>query len=212
MTDILLTGFAPFDAAVSNPSWDVVNAIAESWTGTPTLAIARLPVSFLDAGPSLLSAISAHQPSLVIATGVASGRATITPERVAINVVDARIPDNDGEAPTNGEVVPGGAVAYWSTLPIKAMTQAMNTGTAIASVSNTAGTYVCNAVFYALQHATAGTGIRSGFIHVPATEDFEPHVDLPRVTLRTQVEALRTAIDVAWHAVPEPDVATGTTH
>ena len=115
----------------------------------------ELPVEFGEGGRLLAAAVRQHVPRLVIATGLAAGRTGITPERVAVNVRDARIPDNSGASPVDVPVVPGGPVGYFSSLPIKAMVAALDEEGVPGSVSQTAGTYVCNDVFFQLQHLLA---------------------------------------------------------
>lgn len=171
MTVVLLTGFEPFAGADSNPSWDAVRAVWHAWTHPEILEVACLPVEFDRAGAELVALLDRLRPDLVIATGLAEGRTDITPERVAINVSDARIPDNAGERPLDEAVVPGGPAAYFSSLPIKAAVAALRAEGVPASVSQTAGTFVCNAVFYRLQHALAGCSARGGFVHVPASPE-----------------------------------------
>ncbi|WP_061962075.1 pyroglutamyl-peptidase I [Demequina flava] len=212
MADIVLTGFAPFDGAESNPSWDVAQGVADAWSGPESLEIEQLPVSFGAAATHMHSLLAAHQPRLVVALGVAAGRTHLTPERVAINLIDARIADNDGFAPLDEEVVPDGPAAYFTTLPVKAMTAAMAAVGAPAQVSYSAGTYVCNALFYALQNATAGSSVHSGFIHVPATEEFARAADLPWTALDVQVTALRDALRTALDSPVDSSVSAGTEH
>src|SRR5690606_4205494 len=108
---------------------------------------------------------------LVVGVGEAGGRERIGLERVAVNVIDARIPDNDGAQPIDVPVVPGAPAAYFSSLPIKACVEALARADLPAEVSSTAGTYVCNAAFYALMHLVAGSGVRAGFVHVPRVGD-----------------------------------------
>lgn len=156
------------------------------------MQILELPVEFGAAGDALVAAVRDHRPRLAIAVGLAAGRRAITPERVAINIQDARIPDNAGEQPVDRPVVAGGPVGYFSTLPVKAMVHAVHTGLDLsASVSQTAGTFVCNDVFYRLQHelATSPGPTRGGFIHVPA------HADLAvEDTARALAHMIRTAL------------------
>jgi pyroglutamyl-peptidase len=135
---------------------------------------------------------------MVIATGLGPGRSDISIERVAINVNDARIPDNLGEQPIDTAVVVGGPAAYFSTLPIKAMVKALRDAGVAASVSQTAGTFVCNQVFYLLQHALVGTDVRSGFIHVPNLPEQVADTGQASMPLVTTVEGLREAVRVAW--------------
>lgn len=174
-TDVLLTGFAPFDGAAVNESWEAVRRAAPLLQDDGlAVEIRELPVEFERAGSLLADAVRDLRPRLVIAVGLAAGRTAITPERVAVNVRDARIPDNAGASPVDQPVVPDGPVGYFSTLPVKAMTAQLATDGVPGSVSQTAGTYVCNDVFYALQHLLATdadlAGVRGGFVHVPSTD------------------------------------------
>lgn len=200
-TDVLLTGFAPFEGAAVNESWEAVRPAARSLRDSGlTVEVLELPVEFGRAGDVLAEAVRAHRPRLVIAVGLAAGRTGITPERVAVNVRDARIPDNAGASPIDEPVAPGGPVGYFSTLPLKAMVAALAADGVPGSVSQTAGTYVCNDVFYALQHLLATqdalVGIRGGFVHVPSADV----VDSPtaaRALARMVEVALRTEADAA---------------
>ncbi|MDT0164432.1 pyroglutamyl-peptidase I [Actinotalea sp. AC32] len=174
MTRVLVTGFEPFDGRAANASWEAVTVLAAGWDRADELAVVRLPVSF-DRGPRVLrAALHEHRPDVVVCVGEAVGRAAVGLERAAVNVVDARIPDADGAAPVDVAVVDGGPAAYFSTLPLKrALVEVGRDGTPV-EVSQTAGTYVCNATFYALMHATRGTGTRAGFVHVPGSPDQVP--------------------------------------
>lgn len=198
--DLLLSGFSPFAGAARNESWDAV-ALAAPMLREQGLSVEELelPVEFDRAGALLLEAVSELRPRVVIATGLAAGRSGITPERVAVNVRDARIPDNAGASPIDEPVVPGAPVGYFSTLPIKAMVAALAADALPASVSQTAGTYVCNDVFFQLQHRLATDaalgGIRGGFVHVPSADVVDARsaaralVRLVEVALRTQADA-----------------------
>ncbi|QDH66653.1 pyroglutamyl-peptidase I [Pseudomonas azotoformans] len=188
MRTVLLTGFEPFDQDLVNPSWEAVRQLDGVQLDDDVRIVARrLPCAFATAGECLLQLISELRPAMVIATGLAPGRSEISIERVAINVNDARIPDNLGEQPIDTAVVVGGPAAYFSTLPIKAMARAVREAGIAVSVSQTAGTFVCNQVFYRLQHELAGTGVRSGFIHVPNQLG------------AGLVDGLRIAVSTAWN-------------
>lgn len=207
MTNILLTGFEPFDQDTVNPSWEVARALAD-WTLEVDGVSARvhalqLPCVFGQASQVLRQAMQELQPQLVVCLGLAGTRSDITPERVAINVDDARIPDNAGAQPIDQSVVVDGPVAYWSTLPIKAIARDLRTAGIPVSVSNTAGSFVCNHVFYALMHALAGQGLaaRGGFVHLPLLPQQAARIPgAPSMALSTQVEGiqvlLRTALTV----------------
>ncbi|MDQ0741296.1 pyroglutamyl-peptidase I [Pseudomonas sp. W4I3] len=195
MKTLLLMGFEPFDHDVVNPSWEAVRQLegVELSEGVRIVA-RRLPCAFATAPEALIELIEELHPAMVIATGLGPGRSDISIERVAINVNDARIPDNLGAQPIDTAVVEGGPAAYFSTLPIKSMVRAVREAGIAASVSQTAGTFVCNQVFYRLQHALAGSEVRSGFIHVPGL----PESGQPSMALPTLVEGLRLAVAAAW--------------
>ena len=206
MQNVLLTGFEPFDKAAVNPSWEAVRQLDGVSLSEGVKIVARcLPCAFATAAETLLQLINELQPAMVIATGLGPGRSDISIERVAINVNDARIPDNLGAQPIDTSVVEGGPAAYFSTLPIKGMVKAVREAGIAASVSQTAGTFVCNQVFYRLQHALVGTGVRSGFIHVPGL----PGSSEPSMVLSTTVEGLRVAALAAWQTQADVVLAGG---
>ncbi len=163
---ILLTGFDPFGGEQVNPALEAVKRVA-----VPDFELVKLtvPTVFEEAAQVVLDAIESHRPDAVVCVGQAGGRSQITPERVAINIIDARIPDNKGNQPKDCPVVKEGPAAYFSTLPIKDMVSAMEAAGIPAAVSNTAGTFVCNCLMYRVLHALAVSGrqIPAGFIHVP---------------------------------------------
>lgn len=185
-TTVLVTGFEPFDGADTNNSWDAV-ALLE---GVDGIEVARLPVEFARATEVLDAVIADISPALVIAVGLAENRTAITPERIAINVADARIPDNAGDQPVDAPLVPGGPDGILSRLPVKAIVAAVQEAGIPAAVSDTAGTYVCNAVMYRLLQGHPG--LPGGFIHVPLGSVLAPEV---------VAEALRIAVDVTLDAV-----------
>ncbi|GAA4677470.1 pyroglutamyl-peptidase I [Frondihabitans cladoniiphilus] len=184
MTTILLTGFEPFAGAESNPSGQAVELVASRWNRPETLVTSILPVEFDAAGAALATLVADHSPDVVLAAGLADGRRSISIERVAINVDDARIPDNGGAQPIDRPIDPSGPAAWFATLPIKAITAAVGREGIPVAVSQTAGTYVCNHVFYEtmrLLAAVASQGpesggcpgrppARGGFVHVPAAD------------------------------------------
>ena len=206
MQNVLLTGFEPFDKAAVNPSWEAVRQLDGVQLCEGVQMVSRcLPCAFATAAETLLQLINELRPAMVIATGLGPGRSDISVERVAINVNDARIPDNLGAQPIDIAVVDGGPAAYFSTLPIKGMVKAVREAGIAASVSQTAGTFVCNQVFYRLQHALVGTGVRSGFIHVPGL----PGSSEPSMVLSTTVEGLRVAALAAWQTQADVVLAGG---
>ncbi|MGO1505764.1 MAG: pyroglutamyl-peptidase I family protein [Brachybacterium sp.] len=197
--DVLLSGFSPFAGAAVNESREIV-ALASPMLRERGLAVVdlELPVEFGRAGELLAAALREHRPRLVIATGLAAGRSGITPERVAVNVRDARIPDNAGASPLDEPVVAGAPVGYFSSLPIKAMVAALSDEGVPGSVSQTAGTYVCNDVFFQLQHLLATEpaleGIRGGFVHVPSGDVVGPAAGA-RALVRMVEVARRSEVD-----------------
>jgi pyroglutamyl-peptidase len=197
---VLLTGFDPFDGAARNPSWDAVRALRGTRIAGRPVVVQRIPTAFARAGTVLSRAIARHRPVLVVCTGLAAGRGAVSLERVAINCIDARIPDNDGARPIDQPVVPGAPAAYFLPLPVKAMRQAILARGLPAEVSNSAGTFVCNALAFHLAHAiaTRWPGLRGGFIHLPATPSLAAaQPGLPSMALPDLVEALRVAVGAA---------------
>ncbi|WP_297083278.1 pyroglutamyl-peptidase I [uncultured Demequina sp.] len=212
MPSVLLTGFEPFADARINPSWDAAEAVAVVGVAGARVTAVRLPVAFGRASAELGDAIDVTRPDVVIALGLAEGRSGLTPERVAVNLDDARIPDNTGASPLDLAVIPGAPAAFFSTLPVKAIVAGLAQAGIPASVSLSAGTYVCNHTFYALQHATHGTSARSGFIHVPATP--EMGLDPGVATLTADQIARGVAIAVSTSLARTADAALpgGTIH
>ena len=195
---ILITGFEPFGGDRVNPSWQVAQALqGERWHGHEVV-VEQLPCTFAAAIPTLQAALRRHRPRLVLALGQA-GRAVISLERVALNVDDARIPDNAGAQPVDRPVRRGGPAAYFSTLPLKAMLQALRAGGVPAEVSQTAGTFVCNHVFYGLMHTLRSQrGVRGGFVHVPMLpEQARAHGRDDGMLLATMVDGVRLAGETA---------------
>ena len=164
---ILITGFEPFGGETENPSWEAARLLNGMSVSQCDLVSVQLPCVFSKSLGVLEDALKLHQPQMVIALGQADGRSDVSIERVAINVCDARIPDNEGAQLVDVAVVQGGPAAYFSTLPIKKMVTTLKSNGYPASVSQTAGTFVCNQVFYGLQHVLKDQKVASGFIHVP---------------------------------------------
>jgi pyroglutamyl-peptidase len=197
--NILLTGFEPFGGGAVNPSWEIARALDGQLIQGATVHARCLPTTFDGAPRALDAALAELQPVLVIALGLASGRAEISIERVAINLIDARIPDNAGERPQDLPVLAEAPPAYFSTLPVKAMRNALRAAGHPARLSLTAGAFVCNQLFFALQHRLAGQGVSSGFIHVPALPEQAARAQpsVPSMSLAAQIDAIRLAIAVA---------------
>ena len=201
---VLLTGFDAFgfgEAGLAspalNPSWLAVQALHAIRVAGHDVIAAQLPTRFDTSVTELMRLLRLYRPALVICVGQAGGRNALSLERVAINVNDARIPDNAGMQPVDTPVVPGGPAAYFSTLPIKAMLQALQDAGLAAEVSQTAGTFVCNHLFYALMHALATQRgfkrARGGFVHVP----YLPEQGSPSLPLEDMVRGLQVAIATA---------------
>ncbi|WEK03019.1 MAG: pyroglutamyl-peptidase I [Candidatus Devosia phytovorans] len=198
MKTILLTGFEPFAGAALNPSWEAVQRVAAQWTDPARLHVAQLPVEFGEGVERLEAMIGLLRPDIVVATGLAEGRAAITPEVIAINRIDARIPDNAGAQPVEAAVVPGGADGLFSTLPVKAMVAAMRDAGVPAALSYSAGTFVCNAAFYALMNLIQRQDrpMIGGFVHVPAMPESRPSADMPTMAVETMARGLEAALMV----------------
>lgn len=158
-----------------------------------------LPTTFALAPQALAAALAEVEPGVAIALGQASGRTEISIERVAVNLIDARIADNAGDRPQDVVVRADGPAAYFSTLPIKAMRNGLRAAGHPAGLSLTAGAFVCNQVFYELQHQVAGRPVRSGFIHIPALPEqaARSQPSVASMSLAAQVDAIRLAIAIA---------------
>lgn len=202
---LLLTAFEPFGGETVNPSGLIADALDGETVAGLRVRTLRLPVAFGESLRVLRDGIATHAPTLVLALGQAGGRAELSIERIAINVDDARIRDNTGAQPIDMPIVQGGPAACFSTLPIKAIVAALHERGVPASVSQTAGTFVCNHVFYGLQHALEGSGIRSGFVHVPYLPgQVQGRQGTPCLPLETMVEGVRTVLRVAaTHVGPD---------
>jgi pyroglutamyl-peptidase len=213
MSRILMTGFAPFGGESVNPSWQAVSLVAAR---RDDVAAVELPCEFAASLPALRRALEEHRPELVVCAGQAGGRAEVTPERVAINLIDARIPDNAGAQPVDAPVVPDGPAAYFTTLPVKACVAAIRAAGVPASVSHTAGTYVCNQVFYGLLHllATEFPGARGGFVHVPFSPEQVAAAGKPEASLSVDriALALEALADTALRVTEDLPVSAGAEH
>ncbi|WP_461124049.1 pyroglutamyl-peptidase I [Saccharothrix stipae] len=209
--EVLLTGFEPFDGADTNPSWDAVDAVRPDGYRLTTL---RLPCVFGDSLTALREALSARRYDVAVCVGQAGGRAGITPERVAVNLDDARIPDNAGARPIDEPVVPGGPAAYFTGLPVKACVAALEAEGIPASVSHSAGTFVCNHVFYGLMHlvATEHPGVRAGFVHVPFAPEQASTGRHPSLPVATTARALEVIVRTSLTTAADLRTTAGTLH
>lgn len=196
---LLLTGFEPFGGEPVNPSWQVAQALHGSEIGGHVVQALQLPCVFGQSLQVLHAALQPPWPALVLALGQAGGRCDFSLERVAINVDDAHIADNAGAQPVDLPVLADGPAAYFSSLPIKAMVAALRDAGLPASISHSAGTFVCNHVFYGLMHrlATSAAG-RGGFMHLPLLpEQAARHPGQPSLPLDTLVAGTRLAVGAA---------------
>ncbi len=209
---VLLTGFDAFGGQTLNPSWLAVQALHGRQVLGHTLVAAQLPTVFDASLRELDALLRQHQPALVICVGQAGGRKALSLERVAINVNDAPLADNAGAQPVDTPVVRDAPVAYFSSLPIKAMLAALQSRGVDAEVSQTAGTFVCNHVFYGLMRtlatAPALAHTRGGFVHVP----WLPEQGTPNMALEEIVRGLRVAVRSALQVHTDAALGAGTTH
>lgn len=209
---VLLTGFDPFDGETVNPSWEAVRRLdGEVVQGHRVVAIC-LPTEFRRSLRVLKRAVERHRPQLALCMGQAGGSAQVSLERVAINVIDARIPDNVGHQPVDLPVVKNAPAAYFSTLPIKAMMQTLREAKLPAAVSNSAGTFVCNAVFFGLMHVLQSyPGTRGGFVHLPfLPQQARRHAGAPSLAEAEAARALRLMLDTALRTRRDKRVGAGT--
>lgn len=214
---VLLTGFEPFDGESINPSWEAVSALDGARVAGGLVHARRLPCLFGDSLRVLRAEMRALRPDLIICVGQAGGRAGVTPERIAINLDDARIADNAGRKRIDAPVVRGGPAAYWSTLPVKAIVAAIRGKEIPAEVSQTAGTFVCNHVFYGLMHALARSRRRpqprGGFMHLPyLPEQTRDKKGKPSLSIERMIDALRLAVAVSLKQRADLTVAAGPSH
>jgi pyroglutamyl-peptidase len=200
---VLVTGFEPFGGEEINPSWMAAQALHGRTVAGHRLIGARLPTVFGRSIEVLRDLLHRYHPALVVCTGQAAGRAALSLERIAINVNDARIPDNAGAQPVDTPVVAGGPAAYFTSMPIKAMLAALLAEGINAEVSQTAGTFVCNHVFYGLMHELETRHdlrrTRGGLVHVP----WLPTQGQPSMRLDEIVAGLRVAIGCALVTVED---------
>jgi pyroglutamyl-peptidase len=196
---ILLTGFEPFGGEAINPSWEVARALDDERVGDVRIAARQLPCVFGEARAVLEAAIDELRPRVVLALGQAAGRCDFSIERVAINIDEARIADNAGAQPIDTPVIAGAPAAYFASLPIKAVVAALRDAGYPASVSHSAGTFVCNHAFFALMHALASRhGVRGGFMHLPLLPEQAARAPgQPSLPLATMIDGVRLALHCA---------------
>ena len=188
---LLITGFDPFGGANINPSWEAVRLLPDR-IGEIEIRKLMIPTVFGNAARTVMKAAEDWQPQVILCVGQAGGRSGVTPERIGINVRQARIPDNAGNQPQEQPVIEGGPDGLFATVPVVEMVRAVEAAGLPAAVSNSAGTFVCNDTLYTLLYRYRGTGMRVGFIHVP----YLPEQGNPSLPLEDTVKALSAAISV----------------
>jgi len=213
MKTVLITGFEPFEGARINPSWEAASQLNERMIGGVKVVARQLPCVFGHSLEVLEQAIDELDPVLVIAVALAGGRTDISVERVAINIDDARIADNAGNQPIDEPIIVAGPAAYFSTLPIKSIVSGIREAGIPASVSQTAGTFVCNHVMYGLLHRLRRRKARAGLIHVPCSpEQAIGRPGTPSMSLASVVLALEMAISIALTVEEDIRLEGGATH
>ncbi len=196
---ILVTGFEPFGGENTNPSWQAVRELPDVISGAEIVKV-EVPVVFKSAGLVLAQAVEAHKPDIVLCVGEAGGAEALEVERIGINLIDARIADNDGQQPIDVPIHEDGPAAYFATLPVKAMVERIREEGISANLSYSAGSYVCNTLLYEALYLAErmNPGMKAGFIHVPyIPEQVEGKPDTPFMALSDITKGLQAAIIAA---------------
>ncbi|MBI3197552.1 MAG: pyroglutamyl-peptidase I [Rhodospirillales bacterium] len=206
----LVTGFDAFGGEAVNPSSLAVGRLRKR-VGGIVVHTAELPTSYAHSANVLRAAIEKARPDIVLCVGQAGGRTELCLERVAINVQDARIRDNDGKQPIDRPVVKDGPAAHFATLPIKACVAEMRKAGLPAAVSNTAGTFVCNHIFYALMEIAAGHPIpMRGFLHIPYVPEQAARLGgAPSMALDDIVRGIEIILEVSASRIDDIHTAEG---
>ncbi len=214
MMKILVTGFDPFGGDTINPALEAVNLLPYEIQGH-TIEKLEIPTVFNKSKVTIENKLKATHFDIVLAIGQAGGRFELTPERIGINIDDARIPDNEGNQPIDEMIQSSGDAAYFSNLPVKRMTEAIKTAGVPARLSNTAGTFVCNHILYQLEflQATQFPNIKFGFIHVPfIPEQVTDKPEQPSMSIQTIAKGLKAALESIIESDEDIKVALGETH
>ena len=212
---VLVTGFQPFGTDTMNPAYEAVKLLPDTIAGAEIVKL-EIPTVFSKSGPAVEAGIKEHNPDVVINVGQAGGRSCVTVEKVAVNLAEARIPDNDGEQPMDEPLQADGDTGYFATVPVKAMVQNVREHGIPCHISYSAGTYVCNAVMYNVLYMVQKRypNIRAGFIHVPYAS--EQVVDKPNgmasMSLETIAKSLEYCIEAAVNHEEDIKEVMGTTH
>lgn len=211
---ILVTAFDPFGGESVNPALEAVKALPDTIADATVIKV-EIPTVFGASIDKVVAAIEEYRPTVVLNVGQAGGRFSVTPERVAINIDDARIQDNEGNQPIDVPVVEGGPLAYFSTLPVKAIVRAIRDDGLPCTLSNSAGTFVCNHVMYGTLHHLASTGdrVRAGFIHVPFIPDqVLDKPNMPSMSPSDITRSLKAAIRAIVASKDDIQMIAGETH
>ncbi len=211
---VLVTGFDPFGGEPINPAWEAVKAMKDTIAGAEIIKM-QIPTVVGKSIEKIHQKMKELQPDLVISVGQAGGRFGVTPERVAINVTDARIPDNEGNQPIDEPIFPDGPAAYFSNLPVKAMVQAIKDAGYPSVLSNSAGTYICNHVMYGILYYIEKEfpNVRGGFIHVPyAPSQVVNKPSTPSMALADITASLEAAVAAAISSKEDVRAVGGEIH
>ena len=212
---VLVTGFDPFGGEAVNPAFEAVKMLPDNIAGAEVIKL-EIPTVFSRSGPAVEEGIKKYQPDVVINVGQAGGRSCVTIEQVAINLAEARIPDNDGEQPSNQPLQPDGVPAYYATIPVKSIVKNIRDHKIPCHISYTAGTYVCNSVMYNVLHMAAEKypNIRAGFIHVPfaAEQVVDKPNGTPFMSLEMIAKCLEYAVEASVNNFADIDGTFGETH
>ncbi len=212
---VLVTGFDPFGGEAVNPAFEAVKLLPCEIAGAEIIKL-EIPTVFSKCGPAVEAGIQKYEPDIVINVGQAGGRSCVTVEQVAVNLAEARIPDNDGEQPSGELVQKDGAPAYYPTIPVKAIVKNVRDHGIPCHISYTAGTYVCNCIMYNVLHmaATKYSNIRAGFIHVPfaAQQAVGKPNGTPFMSLEMIADSLKYAIEAAVKNEKDITGIMGETH
>ena len=190
MNRLLITGFDPFGGAKINPAWEAVKQLPDR-VGKYELCKLEIPTVFGKAAKQVIEKANEYQPDLILCIGQSGGRAAVTPERIAVNIRDAKIPDNAGNCPVGEFVDISGPAALFATVPVIKMADAISAAGLPGAVSNSAGAFVCNDTLYSLLRHYENTEVKVGFIHVP----YLPEQGSPSLALENTVRAIVAAIE-----------------
>ncbi len=208
---VLITGFEPFGGDAINPSEMLAEMLALPAKPVPGLDIAAaiLPCAFASMPEALAAAISRHSPDILLGFGLAGGRSAISIERIGINIIDARIQDNQAAQPVDAPVIKDGPAAYFATIPIKAIYAALNKASIPAEISQTAGSFVCNAVLYTSLHMAKNRALRAGFIHLPYLPEMAKPAE-PSLDFATMIRAGEIILETLRDVQVDLPISAGT--